>query len=45
MATGVGNSTCCQPDADSPVNVAEANAVPVPVQRVATWVPVFSGAL
>jgi hypothetical protein len=28
IATGLENDTCCQPDADSPENVADASSVP-----------------
>ena len=41
MATGVAKVTCCQPDADSLVNVAEASFVPLDVQRLPMCVPVF----
>ena len=45
MATGDEKLTCCQPDADSPVNVAVASKVPVELQRLPTWVPVAPVAL
>jgi hypothetical protein len=38
-ATGDENDTCCQPDADSPENVAVASSVPVDDHRFPTWVP------
>ena len=41
MATGVAKLTCCQPEADSPENVAVANRAPVLDQRWAVCVPVF----
>ena len=45
MGTGLENSTCCQPEAVSPVNVAVVSSVPLLVQRLATWVPVLVLAL
>jgi hypothetical protein len=45
MATGDENSTCCQPDADSALNVAWANNVPDALHNDPTWVPVFVDAL
>ena len=45
MGTGLEKSTCCQPEAVSPVKVAVANLVPALVQRLATWVPVLAVAL
>ena len=45
MATGVAKFTCCQPEALSPENVAEARFVPVLDQRLPTCVPVFEAAL
>jgi hypothetical protein len=44
-ATGEEKVTCCQPEALSPENVAEASAVPVTDQRVPTWVPVLAADL
>jgi hypothetical protein len=45
MGTGLAKVTCCQPEAVSPVKVAEASSVPVLVHRLPTWVPVLVLAL
>ena len=45
VGTGLENSTCCQPQAVSPVNVTVVSNVPLLVQRLATWVPVLVLAL
>ena len=45
MLTGVENDTCCQPDADSPVNVAVASNVPSEAHKLPVWVPVLPEAL
>ena len=45
IATGLANATCCQPVAVSPVKVAVASSVPVPVHRCPTWVPVLPAPL
>ena len=42
MATGEEKVTCCQPLLVSLVKVAEARRVPVAVQRLPVWVPVFA---
>ncbi len=36
IATGVAKLTCCQPEAVSPVNVADARSVPLLLQRLPT---------
>jgi len=41
IATGVANSTCCQPLCDSPENVAVASWVPSVFHRLPTCVPLF----
>ena len=41
MFIGVGNVTCCQPDAVSPLKVAVASLVPVLLHSVPVWVPVL----
>ena len=43
--TGLEKVTDCQPEADSPVNVACASRVPVAVHRLPMWVPVLAAAL
>ena len=45
IVTGVGNVTCCQPDAVSPLKVAEASSVPPELQRLPMCVPVLVVAL
>ena len=40
-ATGLEKLTCCQPEAVSPVKVAEASCWPPADQRAPTCVPVF----
>jgi hypothetical protein len=45
MLTGDANVACCQPLADSLVNVAWARRVPVVVQRLPVCVPVFAADL
>ena len=44
-ATGLENVTCCQPDADSDVNVACANNTPDELHKLPTCVPVFNDPL
>jgi hypothetical protein len=39
--TGLPKLTCCQPEAVSPLNVADASFVPDAVHRFPTWVPVL----
>ena len=41
MGTGLEKSTCCQPEAVSPANVAVISSVPLLVQGLTTWVPVL----
>ena len=45
IGTGLENVTDCQPDADSPVNVAWARRVPVEDHRLPMCVPVLADAL
>jgi hypothetical protein len=45
IATGELNMTVCHPEAVSLVKVAEASSVPVELQRLPMWVPVFVDAL
>ena len=45
IATGDANDTCCQPVADSPVNVADASNVPDVLHRWPVCVPVFPAPL
>jgi hypothetical protein len=44
-ATGLANVAVCQPDADSPVNVARASRVPLALHRLPVCVPVLPAAL
>ena len=44
-ATGEAKFTCCQPDADSPVNVAEPSFAPPVDHNEPTWVPVLADPL
>jgi hypothetical protein len=45
IAAGLANVTVCQPDADSPLNVAWRTGSPAAVQSEPTCVPVFAAAL
>ena len=45
IATGLANVTVCQPEADSPVNVAWARRVPPALHRLPICVPVLVDAL
>ena len=45
METGMAKLACCQPEAVSPVNVTVPSRVPVLLQRLPMWVPVFAAAL
>ena len=45
IATGLEKVTVCQPEPDSPVNVACARRVPLDDHRLPLWVPVFVLAL
>jgi hypothetical protein len=45
IVTGDEKLTCCQPEADSPVNVADASNVPVELHRLPRCVPVLPAAL
>ena len=42
IATGLAKLTCCQPEAVSLLNVADASFVPEEVHRFPTWVPVLA---
>ena len=42
MVTGVEKYACCQPEAVSEANVADASLVPVELHRLPTWVPVLA---
>ena len=44
-AIGLEKLTCCQPEADSPVKVADPRSCPLADQSAPTWVPVFAAAL
>jgi hypothetical protein len=44
-AIGDANVACCQPVADSPVNVTDPNNVPVDVHKLPTCVPEFPAPL
>ena len=39
IATGEAKLTCCQPEAVSPLNVADASSVPLALHRLPMWVP------
>jgi len=41
IAIGEAKLASCQPEAVSPVTVAEDNSVPVLLHRAITWVPVL----
>ena len=45
IVTGLANVTCCQPEALSPVKVAEASRVPLALQRLPMCVPTLVVAL
>jgi hypothetical protein len=45
IGTGVEKFTCCQPDADSPENVAWASSCPLAVHRLPMCVPVLAATL
>jgi hypothetical protein len=45
IATGLENNTDCHPDADSPLNVADASNVPDADHNDPTCVPAFAAAL
>ena len=45
IAIGVAKLACCQPVAVSPAKVARPSRVPVLLQTLAVWVPVFRGPL
>ncbi len=45
ICTGLANSSVCQPLEVSFVNVPVASWVPVAVQRLPVWVPVFPAPL
>ncbi len=44
-ATGDEKVTCCQPEADSPENDADANNAPVEDHSDPMWTPVFAADL
>ena len=45
ISTGLAKVTDCQPEAVSPVNVADASFVPDAVHRLPMWVPVLAALL
>ncbi len=45
IATGFEKLTCCQPEALSPVKVADAKSVPLALHRLPMCVPVLAAAL